>query len=244
MTATATTEIPPDVEQIVGSADKASDDSCKPSADPTPSHKAIDASVNSPSFAIRQFDPSSSPPSEMSQIRDLFKVGMNSVNAPSSYIERSLSLDIKDVDSMADTYCKGRGTFILMDKACGDDSSSSREIVGMVGLQDASPQTGACRHDKDIETRNVCELRRMSIHSSYRRCGFGAKLIDSCVRHAKAMGFDGIKLYTGSWMTAAIEFYVKMGFRDMGRIEYKADDDGTDGGRSCAVVIAHLEMMF
>ena len=45
-------------------------------------------------------------------------------------------------------------------------------------------------------------------------------------------------------MTAAIKFYVKMGFQDMGRIEYKADDDDTDGGRSCAVVIAHLEMMF
>ena len=155
MTATAAAEIPADVDQAVGSDIKASDDSCKPSTDPTP--KAVDADDSS-FTAIRQFDPSSSSPNEISQIQNLFAKGMASANAPSSYIERSLSSDIRDIDSMKETYCKGRGAFILMEKptaeAAGGDgnddcgNSNSLEIVGMVGLQDSSPQTGTSRQER------------------------------------------------------------------------------------------------
>jgi len=122
--------------------------------------------------------------------------------------------------------------------------------MGIVGLQDMSLGTGTGT-DKNITSSkyakneegvgksnrpNMFELRRMSIHSSCRRQGYGAVLVRACISHAKQNKFDGIKLYTGSWMDAAINFYTKMGFEDRGRVEYKHD-----GG---VVLIAHLEMMF
>lgn len=208
---------------------------------------STDSSNSAPRMtAIRPYDPSSSSPNEISQIRHLFVSGMKSNSAPEEYICRSLSSDIKDGDSMMETYFTGRGTFLLMEGQGSDagstdsDANNDREneIVGMVGLQDVSPTTGANRHGgKVVETRNICELRRMSIHSSYRRCGLGAKLIEACISHAKAKDFCGIKLYTGGWMDAAINFYRKMGFEDKGRIDYTNANGET-------VTIAHLEMMF
>ena len=125
------------------------------------------------------------------------------------------------------------------DVNCNDSSNSGRKsIKGMVGLRDVSPTTG-CGIDSNgtTEQKNLCELRRMSIHSSCRRSGYGAMLVEACISHARRKGFDGIKLYTGGWMEAAIRFYVKMGFEDRCRLDYVNGDGST-------VTIAHLEMSF
>mmetsp|Transcript_8542 Transcript_8542/g.13489 ORF Transcript_8542/g.13489 Transcript_8542/m.13489 type:complete len:245 (-) Transcript_8542:317-1051(-) len=126
----------------------------------------------------------------------------------------------------------------------GDSSAKRRRIrsvKGIVGLQDISTTTGTNKHkSKDWETSehpNLCELRRMSIHSSCRRLGYGAKLVRECISHAKGSKFDGIKVFTGAWMEAAIGFYTKMGFEDKGRLEY-ANGDGS------SVTLAHLELIF
>ena len=189
----------------------------------------------------------------LSQLRNLFVDGMRINNAPEDYIEYSLQSDLNDKDSMRKTYRSGRGSFIMLCEDEEDDdikeeaapSNNARKgnngsqrrrtsVKGMVGLEDISPQTGS---GKEGETRNLLELRRMSIHSSCRRSGYGAKLIQECISHAKEKKFDGIKLYTGGWMEAAIQFYKKMGFEDMGRLDYT----NTDGSK---VTIAHLEMIF
>lgn len=132
----------------------------------------------------------------------------------------------------------------------GNSSKRQRSIKGIVGLQDissttgtggkeASPQDNAnTKHaERMSENSNLCELRRMSVHSSSRRIGYGKKLVQACISHAKRSKFDGIKLYTGGWMKAAIQFYIDMEFEDRGRLEYKHDDGSVS-------IIAHLEMIF
>eukprot|EP00588_Corethron_pennatum_P019644 CAMPEP_0194328444 /NCGR_PEP_ID=MMETSP0171-20130528/44873_1 /TAXON_ID=218684 /ORGANISM="Corethron pennatum, Strain L29A3" /LENGTH=244 /DNA_ID=CAMNT_0039088805 /DNA_START=10 /DNA_END=744 /DNA_ORIENTATION=- len=137
-------------------------------------------------------------------------------------------------------------------------------IIGIVGLQDLYNQLPSASevavtttttttptekdHNKQEERNeippptlknynNTCALRRMSIHSSHRRKGRGRQLLQTCISHAKKKGFDGIVLYTGGWMEAAISFYVSMGFEEMGRADYVLPD-GT------IIIAAKLELMF
>lgn len=193
---------------------------------------------------------------DLSQIRSLFVDGMKINNAPKDYIQRSLQLDLNDTSSMSSTYFSGRGTILMLvededndaiplssnrgSNGNGGDTCKRRNIKGIVGLQDVSSTTGTDNNkngERLSERPNLCELRRMSIHSSCRRLGYGAKLVQECIHHAKGSNFDGIKLYTGGWMEAAIKFYIKMGFEDRGRLEYK-------NGDGSVTTIAHLELIF
>lgn len=154
--------------------------------------------------------------SDLEQVRALFVQGMKVNNAPESYIERSLNADLSDIEG---TYMKDRGNFLVMERL------SDQTIVGTVGMQ---------HHKND----NLCELRRMSIHASERRKGRGRLLINHFIQHAQHHKFRGIKLSTGSWMEAAMKFYLSLGFQDKGRTMYTHPDG------SFEVVIANFEMLF
>lgn len=144
----------------------------------------------------------------------------------------------------------GRGSFLMLveddveddgdqtqstdvDMNSSDSKAKGSKVKCIIGLEDISPTTG---NGKGGETRNLCELRRMAIHSSCRRSGY-TKLLQECISHAKEKKFDGIKLHTGGRMETTIQFYTSMGFEDMGRLEY------TDGNGNTRT-IAHLEMIF
>mmetsp|Transcript_31208 Transcript_31208/g.47205 ORF Transcript_31208/g.47205 Transcript_31208/m.47205 type:complete len:227 (-) Transcript_31208:112-792(-) len=203
---------------------------------------------------------------DLHQIRDLFVDGMRANEAPEDYILGSLQADLKDIESLRATYFEGRGVFLMLvededeDSILSDsngnreknvDAGKRRKIKGMVGLQDVSSETGTERVRKKLtpsnnnpnseqrssKRSNLCELRRMSIHSSCRRLGYGTRVVEECISYAKLHKFDGIKLYTGGWMEPAIKFYTKMGFKDLGRLEYK----NSDGSAS---IIAHLQLIF
>jgi GNAT superfamily N-acetyltransferase len=174
---------------------------------------------------------------------------MRSSNASEEYIKDSLS---KDLSSVEGTYLVHRGTFFVLERL------EDGHIVGMVGLQDLSraprrphssgtatttsrPRVG---HESDVQSnnygdedgKNMCELRRMSVHSGERRKGRGAQLIERCIGHAKEQGFRGIQLSTGSWMTTAVEFYVSLGFEAKGIVQYYRDGKVYN--------IQQLEMLF
>jgi len=228
-----------------------------------PAESLLTLGGSNPRVDIVSFEPEND--EDLSQIRSLFVDGMTINNAPSSYINKSLQSDLKDAHSMSTTYLTGRGTFLLLSErvnegedavripstnSCdsehlGNGGKRRRSIKGAVGLQDISSTTGiggkeASTHDSAggiSENLNLCELRRMSVHSSSRRMGYGTKLVQECICHAKKNDFDGIRLYTGGWMEEAIRFYLRMGFEDRGRLEYKHDDGS-------ASIIAHLEMIF
>ena len=184
---------------------------------------------------------------DMKQIRQLFIDGMRQNNFPEKLIQESLQSDLKDAGSLRETYFVGNGTFLMLvddgDSEIGGATASTKSelgkgsiwktgnqsrIIGIVGLQDMGSASS--------KRKKVCELRRMSIHSSCQRLGYGASLVRECISYAKRY-FDCIFVHTGEWMEAALRFYIKIGFEYMGRIVYKDDDDGI------AATFAHLELI-
>jgi len=185
-------------------------------------------------------------PSDLEQVKSLFIDGMRANSASEAYIQNSLATDLS---SLEETYLIGRGTFFVME--CLEDG----KIVGTVGLQDLSAAPHLTRegggHDNDNNNdddnvddveddyeskKNMCELRRMSIHSSERRKGLGAQLIEKFIDHSKEQGFDGIVLSTGAWMKEAIQFYISLGFLENGIAKYPIDGK--------VVEIQRLQMVF
>jgi len=183
------------------------------------------------SVSIRTFRPS-----DLEQVKSLFIDGMRTSGASEAYIQNSLATDLS---SLEDTYLIGRGIFFV------EERLEDEKIVGTVGLQDLSAAPHLARvgggHDNDDDDddeskKNMCELRRMSIHSSERRKGRGAQLIEKFIGHSKEHGFNGIILSTGGWMKETIQFYVAMGFQDKGSVEYPFDGK--------IVEVQHLQMVF
>ena len=214
--------------------------------------------MNNDSFSIlRKFRPS-----DLNQVKSLFAEGMRANNAPEGYIRYSLSTDLSSVE---DTYLVDRGTFLVMERLEDghivgmvglQDLSRKAYIAPRITARTTRPRepdgddlndidddnanddstNGNDSCDDDEEDGNMCELRRMSVHSSERRKGRGAQLVEKFIFLAKEQGFSGIKLSTGAWMKAAIQFYVAMGFQAKGITQYSQDGK--------VVPIQHLEMLF
>ncbi len=153
--------------------------------------------------------------SDFVHIKELFVDGMRASGVSEAYIEASLSTDF-NLASLEDTYLSGRGIIFVMQRLV--DSN----IIGMVGLQDLSTLAGDQSDRRQVEDRgrDFCQLRRMSIHHSEQRKGRGKQLVQCLILYARDKQFDGITLSTGSWMHHAISFYLSLGFKDAGTVEY------------------------
>jgi putative acetyltransferase len=107
--------------------------------------------------------------------------------------------DVTDAD-LADIeqsyFAKGGVFFVLEDK----DGS----IVGAYGLYPLEDQ--------------LCELRKMYLHKSYRGKGLGKLLLDSALAQVRDLGFTRVTLETASVLKEAIALYKSYGF-----VEYTPD---------------------
>ncbi|KAG0269754.1 hypothetical protein DFQ27_002170 [Actinomortierella ambigua] len=75
-----------------------------------------------------------------------------------------------------------------------------------------SPSDVAAPKNASVRPKEI-ELRRMSVHTAYRRLGILGMLVDTMKAHARQHGFERIVLSTTLLQTEAIGGYKKAGFR-------------------------------
>ncbi len=103
-------------------------------------------------------------------------------------------VDIKDIEH---SYFERGGAFYVLEEKDGS-------IIGAYGLYPVD--------------RQMCELRKMYLHNSYRSKGLGKLLLEDALSKARQMGFKKMTLETASVLKEAINLYKSYGF-----VEYQPE---------------------
>lgn len=114
------------------------------------------------------------------------------------------------LDYMFEAYSESKSMYFVVEK--------DKKIIGGAGispLENGSPE--------------VCELQKMYFLSETRGLGMGSKMMETCLKKAKELGFKQCYLETMPYMEAAQKLYIKSGF------EYLDAPMGCTGHSSCPV---------
>ena len=109
----------------------------------------------------------------------------------------------------------------LYARELGWDTSFERLVAGIVGELDPTKDAVwiaeldgwrvgcvSCMTGDDGDA----VLRILLVHPDGRGHGIGALLVDTCVDHARAQGFERLRLWTTNWQQAATQIYLRRGF--------------------------------
>lgn len=102
----------------------------------------------------------------------------------------------KSLDMMTDTYQNKDSAYFVIDL--------NGQILGGAGIAPLDHFEG-----------RVCELQKMYFLPEARGIGLGTKMMDICLKKAKAFGFEQCYLETMPYMNDARKLYKKFGFKSL-----------------------------
>ncbi|MBD2100175.1 GNAT family N-acetyltransferase [Leptolyngbya sp. FACHB-261] len=103
-----------------------------------------------------------------------------------------------DLDQIEETYLQ-KGDFVV--------GFIDTQLVAMGALRPTSPARA--------------EIKRMRIHPDYQRRGFGQQVLNHLEQKARTLGYKVLHLDTTDRQAAAQQFYMKNGYLEVERKEWK-----------------------
>lgn len=134
-------------------------------------------------------------PADNQQVAKIIRTVMTEFGA----VGEGYSILDPEVDDMHGAYHHDRAAFYVVAKI------ENGEVFGCGGI---GPLIGA---DAD-----VCELKKMYFFPELRGLGFGKKMVATCLKKAKELGYRSCYLETCARMEQANHLYQKMGFEKIG----------------------------
>lgn len=107
-----------------------------------------------------------------------------------------------ELASLQDMYGPPTG-LLLLAKSTTTSTSSNEEAIGCVGVRALDLPVG------------ICEMKRLYVGSEGRGKGTGKALAMRAMLEAKQLGYAKMRLDTLATMTAALELYRGIGFKDI-----------------------------
>ncbi|MBX0358576.1 GNAT family N-acetyltransferase [Halobacillus sp. Nhm2S1] len=95
-------------------------------------------------------------------------------------------------------------------------------ILGSVALFPAKTDA----YEGYVDELDYPEIRVLAVIPQARGKGIASALIEECIQRAKAKGYSGIGLHTGSFMKDAIALYERYGFERLPQHDFEPANDG------------------
>ena len=108
----------------------------------------------------------------------------------------------QDLTDIPGTYLQPGGSFIVL---AGETILGSHAMLPL-----------------DVEN-GICTFRRLYLDSSLRGTGWGEKLMDWAMKHARREGFRRVEFWSDTRFTRAHHFFERIGFQRDGRIREMTD---------------------
>ena len=132
-------------------------------------------------------------PSDHDRVVELHRLGLQQTGADPG--AGPWDDDMRTPETINATYLDGRGDFLV---------GVSRGDIVVIG--------GLCEHDS-----RRAEIKRMRVHPTYQRRGFGRAMLGRLEVRASELGYRGIYLDTTTLQGAALALYRGAGYVEVGR---------------------------
>jgi GNAT superfamily N-acetyltransferase len=117
----------------------------------------------------------------------------NSISIVKNGFEFDISKMLDDFLNDRESYVRPHGMLYLL--------RSGEDAVGIGGFKKIKEKT--------------CELKRVYVKETYRKTGFGTKLLETLISDAKNSGFTEMQLESARFMEDAFRLYQKFGFKEI-----------------------------
>ncbi|CAF2133025.1 unnamed protein product [Rotaria magnacalcarata] len=160
----------------------------------------MSTSVTTPSIIIRSYQAA-----DLSACQALIIDANKDYENPVEYYELAFQTDMADIEK---SYLQVPNAHWWVAV-----STEDKRIVGQVALQPLHLGDPLYYKCLPLEERDqICELRRMSVHSTVQRLGIGSRLLETLLSFAREHGYRQVHLTTLTNMSKACSYYEKLGF--------------------------------